>query len=324
MKKYNISANIIWVIKKVYDMATSAVLFNGSIGDWFWTTKSNRDVFSHPPSSIDFWKGSWQDALEDHEGTVSIWGRAIIKLRFAGDINGLAGDEEELAKLAERLDKASTAYGMEISAEKTKLMTNNTSGINTEIKINLQKLIDCHKLQVPGLNCNWWGFQAWNTLQDSTDNSSIDKVETTLEWQEYFSQFQDTTDVLPCHIHLPVCLWIMDSHSRAPKKNIGHGNEVLPQDTTNLIQKDHVTNEEVCAKFQQAIRPHEDQVWPKPSCKAQWKGKEDKEDRGRGGKTTSGNGQAWSSPSPRGQWRTGKNGGNWLRNHLWCPNDPGG
>ena len=29
---------------------------------------------------------------------------------------------------------------MEISAEKTKLVTNNTSGINTEIKVNGQKL----------------------------------------------------------------------------------------------------------------------------------------------------------------------------------------
>ena len=80
------------------------------------------------------------DALEDHEGTVSIGGRIITNLRFAVDINGLAGEEERLAKLAERLDKASTAYGMEISAEKTKLMTNKTSGINTEIKINGQKL----------------------------------------------------------------------------------------------------------------------------------------------------------------------------------------
>ena len=43
------------------------------------------------------------------------------------------------------------------------------------------------------------------------------------------------------------------------------------------------------------------QVWPKPSCKAQWKGEEDKADSGRVGKTTSGNGQAWSLPSPRGQ-----------------------
>ena len=29
----------------------------------------------------------------------------------------------------------------------------------------------------------------------------------------------------------------MDPHSRAPKKNTSHGNEVLPQDTTHLIQK---------------------------------------------------------------------------------------
>ena len=44
-------------------------------------------------------------------------------------------------------------------------------------------------------------------------------------------------DALPCHIHLPVCLWIMDSHSKAPKKNTSHGNEVLLQDTTHLIQR---------------------------------------------------------------------------------------
>ena len=79
------------------------------------------------------------DALEDHEGTVSIGGRATTNLRFADDIDGLAG-EEELAKLVERLDKASTAYGMEIGAGKTRLVTNNTSGINTEIKVNGQKL----------------------------------------------------------------------------------------------------------------------------------------------------------------------------------------
>ena len=48
--------------------------------------------------------------------------------------------EKELAKLVEHLDKASTAYCMEISAVKTKLMTNNTSGINAEIKVNGQKL----------------------------------------------------------------------------------------------------------------------------------------------------------------------------------------
>ena len=55
-------------------------------------------------------------ALEDHEGTVSIGGRTITNLRFADDIDGLAEEEEEPAKLVERLDKAPTAYGMKISA----------------------------------------------------------------------------------------------------------------------------------------------------------------------------------------------------------------
>ena len=74
------------------------------------------------------------DAIEDHEGTVNIGGRTITNLRFADEIDGLAGEEEELSKLAECLKKAPTAYGMKISEEKTKLMTNNTSSINTEIK----------------------------------------------------------------------------------------------------------------------------------------------------------------------------------------------
>ena len=47
-------------------------------------------------------------ALEDHDGTISTGGRTITNLRFVDDIGGLAGQQEELAKLAERLDKAST------------------------------------------------------------------------------------------------------------------------------------------------------------------------------------------------------------------------
>ena len=75
------------------------------------------------------------DALEEHEGTVSIGGRTITNFSSADDIDGLAGEEEELAKLVECLDIASTAYDMEISVEKTKLMTNNTSVIKTEVKV---------------------------------------------------------------------------------------------------------------------------------------------------------------------------------------------
>ena len=141
MKKYNISTNLIQVIKNLYNKATSAVLFNSSIGDWFRTTVGVRQGCLLSPTLFNtFLERLATDALEDHESTVSIGGRTITNIGFADDIDGLAGEEEELAKLVECLDKASTAYGMEISDEKTKLMTNNTSGINTEIKVNGQKL----------------------------------------------------------------------------------------------------------------------------------------------------------------------------------------
>ena len=124
MKKYNISANLNRVIKNLYDKATSAVLFNGSTEDCFQTTVGVRKgcLLSSTLFNI-FLKRIMTDALEDHEGTVSIGGKIITKLLFADDIDGLAREGEELAKLVERLDETSTDYSMEISAEKTRLMT---------------------------------------------------------------------------------------------------------------------------------------------------------------------------------------------------------
>ena len=62
MKKYNISTNLIQVIRSLYNKATNDVLFNSSIIDRFPNDmlESDRDVYSHPPSSAYFWKGSRQ------------------------------------------------------------------------------------------------------------------------------------------------------------------------------------------------------------------------------------------------------------------------
>ena len=78
-----------------------------------------------------------------------------------------------------------------------------------------------------------------------------------------------------------------------------------------ISYQDHVTNEEVRAKIQQAIRPHKDLLTMVKTRKLQWYGRfsrssglsktilqgtvkgrreEEKANRGRGGKTTSGNG----------------------------------
>ena len=70
----------------------------------------------------------------------SIGGRNITNLRFADDIDALAEEEQELEALVESLDKTCTRYKMEISAEKTKLMTKSANGIQREIKVKGQNI----------------------------------------------------------------------------------------------------------------------------------------------------------------------------------------
>ena len=80
------------------------------------------------------------EALKEHEGSVSIGGRNITNLRFADDIDGLAGSEEELKSLMDNLLRAVKSFGMEINADKTKIMTNNPEGFNTNISVDGQVL----------------------------------------------------------------------------------------------------------------------------------------------------------------------------------------
>ena len=89
MKKYNISTNLIQVIKNLYNKAISAVLFNSSIGDWFRTTVGVRQGCLLSPTLFNiFLERIMTDALEDHEGAVSIGGRTVTNIRFADDIYG--------------------------------------------------------------------------------------------------------------------------------------------------------------------------------------------------------------------------------------------
>ena len=59
-------------------------------------------------------------------------------------------------------------------------MTNNTSGINTEIKVNGQKLETVTSFKYLGSVISDEGSKP-EILQDSTGNSSIDKAETSLD-----------------------------------------------------------------------------------------------------------------------------------------------
>ena len=128
MKKFNISGKIIETIQSLYENAMSAVLVQGTTGEWFHTSVGvcQGCLLSTTLFNI-FLEDIMTHALDNFNGTISIGGRPTTNLRFADDINGITADEDELTKLVHNLDTAAAKFGMEISVEKTKIMTNNGS-----------------------------------------------------------------------------------------------------------------------------------------------------------------------------------------------------
>ena len=73
MRKYNIGSNLAGAIEHLYDKATSAVIFNGSIGDWFRATVGVQQGCLLSSTLINiFLERITTDALKNHEGTASI------------------------------------------------------------------------------------------------------------------------------------------------------------------------------------------------------------------------------------------------------------
>ena len=96
MRKYNINANIVRVIKSLFYKAQSVGLLNGSTGDWFRTTLHVlvRQGWLLSPTLFNIFLARVMcDALGDHEGCISIGGRLITNFWFADDI--VVNAEEE-------------------------------------------------------------------------------------------------------------------------------------------------------------------------------------------------------------------------------------
>ena len=151
MRKYNIRANLVCTTEQLYDKATSEVQMNGSMGEWLRTTVRVRHGHLLSLTLIHiFLKRIISDALEEHGRRVSIGRINITNLEFADDIDAQAEEEQELEALVESLDKTWTRYKMEISAEKTRLMTNSANGILREIKGRIWVL---YKRHIPQSSC---------------------------------------------------------------------------------------------------------------------------------------------------------------------------
>ena len=105
LRMYKIDPQLVFIVKNLYEDATSAVIHNGNIGDWFNTSVGVRQGRLLSPTLFNiFMERIMTEARHDHQGTVQIGGKTITNLRFADDIDALAGSEEELSQMAYKLD----------------------------------------------------------------------------------------------------------------------------------------------------------------------------------------------------------------------------
>ena len=92
---------------------------------------------------------------------------------------------------------------MEVSAEKTKLMTNNISGINTEIKINTQKLETVTSFKYLGSVLTDEGSKPEILSRIAQTTGALTRLKPV--WIDKNISFSCKIRLM-YHIHLPVCL----------------------------------------------------------------------------------------------------------------------
>ena len=337
MRKYNINASIIRAIENLYDKAQSAVLFNGSTGEWFRTTVGVRQGCLLSPTLFNiFLERIMCEALDDHEGSVSIGGRLITNFRFADDIVVNAEEEEEAGVLIDRLDRTTTRYKMEIGPDKTKVMKNNPNGFQREIKIKGQRLEEVENFKYLGAVNSNEGSKPEILSRIAQTTAALSRLK--IIWRDKNISLASKVKLMRTLI-LSTFLYACESWTLTAEieRRIQALEMRCYRRLLNISYKDHVTNEEVRNRIQNAIGVHDDLLTMVKKRKLRWyghisrssgmaktilqgtvKGARRREDRRRDGKITSRNGREWGLEIPWGQRKTGKDGKVLLQRHLWC------
>ena len=183
-------------------------------------------------------------------------GRSITNLRFADDFDGLAGCEDKLAILVERLDLTSQAYGMEIGAEKTKLMSNNPNGIKRNIDVEGQKLEAANSFRYLCAIISDEGSKQEFLVRLAQSAAALTKLKTF--WHDRNISLASKIRLLRTlvlSIFLYACeSWTLnaDIQRRIEAHEMRCYRKIL-----NISYKDHITNEEVRSRISTAIGAHD-------------------------------------------------------------------
>lgn len=151
LSQYNIENGLIDSMKALYNNASSTVILDNRLGEPFRTSVGVRQGCLLSPILFNLYlERIMSDALQDHHTSISIGGRRVCNLRFADDIDLLAGSNEELQHLTDRLNVSAAAFGMEISTSKSKIMVNTVRGSHAYITINGEALEEVKKFKYLG------------------------------------------------------------------------------------------------------------------------------------------------------------------------------
>lgn len=151
MRGFNIEEGLVQIIEALYKNSSSAVLLNNELGEFFQTTVGVRQGCLLSPVLFNIYlEKIMQDTLRDHHTSISIGGRPLCNLRFADDIDLMAGSNNELQVLTTRLEESAGAYGMEVSHEKSKVLVNSMNDTSADITMNGQKLEEVNSFKYLG------------------------------------------------------------------------------------------------------------------------------------------------------------------------------
>ena len=272
MKKYNMGKRLIETIRQLYTKASSAVLVQGTVGEWFHTSVGVRQGCLLSPTLFNiFLERIMTEALENHQGTVSIGGRTITNLRFADDIDGLAGTEEELAKLVDCLDGTSTKFAMEISAEKTKLMSNTNQPTTRRIMVNGQELESVNQFKYLGAVINEEGSRTEVISRAAQTAKAMAKLKTI--WRDKNISLKTKLMLLRALV-LTIFLYACESWTLTAdlQRRIKAVEMRCYRQLLGITYRDHITNEEIIGKVKQAMGQHEDLLTTIKRRKLKWYG----------------------------------------------------
>ena len=113
---------------------------NSQLREFFKTTVGVRKGCLFAPILFNlFLKKIMQETLHNHHTSISIGGRPMCNPRFADGIDLIGACTGELQDLTKRLIERATAYGMDVSTKKSKIMINITNNASADISTNGQK-----------------------------------------------------------------------------------------------------------------------------------------------------------------------------------------